>query len=914
MECPYCKYENRDGVRYCSNCGRALSPAVTTNTSTGGTSGGTSRSLAIGTSLQGGRYIVTKILGEGGMGTALLATDKRTDNKLVVIKELVSDNNDPAKFQDDVRNFKREVATLAHLDHPLISYVTDSFEEDSRYFMVQKYIAGENLEERMDRVNQPMKEREVLGLASELLDILDYLAQQTPPIVHRDIKPANIIIGAKDKRAHLVDFGIARADEVKNIKRKQTSALGTPGYAPPEQYQGNADPRSDLYALGATMHHLLTNRDPRNQAPFSYPPVRTLNPQISPETERLITKAVNNDITQRYQGAMAMKRDVDDILLNRFGVSGNTGSYTLGTSGPIVAAGAASTATYANPAMYASQPTQVQQSPYTPVPPPPPFQQGNVYAQPPRRSGGNNVGRNFLLFVIAIVLLGLLAFVLVNFLTTRGSSSNGNATPTVAVPSSGIGANKAQNGQMIGISDGTVAFDTGRTGGDLKQQAAAKLKAGDSTRAVALWNQAVSKDTNDAESLIYLENQRVLASHNPYVTIVVGTMLTGDNSTVSVGRDDLQGAYVAQKSFNEASKLNNNVQIRLLIANAGSNSADTNAVAQQIVQLAQVDKTFVGVMGWPFSGYASVASSVLRPAQVPMISQTASSDALTGISPYFFRVAPPNQMQGVEGAQYAEQTLHATKAVVFVDRNNLYTQSLANAFSTQFTKDGKQVVATESYTVGKTANFSQLLNDAATHNPDLIYFAGYANDASQLLKDLPTSGPLASAQIMGGDALYEIGGYGSSLHGTASRLNFTTFAYPDEWQFLCGQGQTFACTQPSFFSNYKTFFDPNNQHSSGAYGYQRADGDAILSYDATVAMLTAVNNELTGTKTAITTSDVLKGINAIKGANAIQGVSGQISFGTDGNPFKKSLVILRVVNGGFFTLVSVRPCFPVGQC
>ncbi len=406
MECPYCKYENRDGVRYCSNCGRALSPVTTTNTSTGITS----RSLAIGTPLQGGRYIITKILGEGGMGTAVLATDKRTDNKLVVIKELVSDNTDPVKFQEDVRNFKREVATLAHLDHPLISYVTDSFEEDSRYFMVQKYIEGENLEERMDRVNQPMKEREVLGLASELLDILDYLAQQTPPIVHRDIKPANIIIGAKDKRAHLVDFGIARADEAKNIKRKQTSALGTPGYAPPEQYQGNADPRSDLYALGATMHHLLTNRDPRNYAPFSYPPVRTLNSQISPETESLISKAVNNDSTQRYQSAMAMKSDVDVILLKRFGVTGNTGSYTLGTSGPVVAAGAASTIPYANPALYANQPTQVQQPPYTPVPPPPPYQQGNVYAQPPRRQSGNNVGRNFLLFVIAIVLLGALAF------------------------------------------------------------------------------------------------------------------------------------------------------------------------------------------------------------------------------------------------------------------------------------------------------------------------------------------------------------------------------------------------------------------------------------------------------------------------------------------------------------------------
>src|SRR5437868_15014534 len=132
------------------------------------------------------------MLGQGGMGAAMLATDIRLDSKSVVIKELLSDNTDPAKMQEDVRNFKREVATLAHLDHPLIPNVTDHLQEGSRYFMVQEYAEGENLEERMDRVNQPMKEREALGYTSEVLDILDYLAQETPPIVHRDIKPAKI--------------------------------------------------------------------------------------------------------------------------------------------------------------------------------------------------------------------------------------------------------------------------------------------------------------------------------------------------------------------------------------------------------------------------------------------------------------------------------------------------------------------------------------------------------------------------------------------------------------------------------------------------------------------------------------------------------------------------------------------------
>jgi serine/threonine protein kinase len=342
MDCPYCKAQNRKGVRFCSNCGRqmpqtqaaqgssavpptgvaspGLTPTIVAAPHNSGARGNAS-SLTPGTPLQGGRYIVKDVLGQGGMGAALLATDKRLDSKLVVIKELISDSNDPAKLKENELNFKREVVTLAHLDHPLIPNVTDNFDENSRFFMVQEYVEGENLEDRMDRLNQPMNEREVMVYASELLDVLDYLSQQTPPLVHRDIKPANIIISSKDKKAHLVDFGIARADVARNAKRKQTSALGTPGYAPPEQYQGNADPRSDLYALGATLHHLLTNRDPRNYQPFNYPPARSLNAQLSSEVESVLVRALHNDMTQRYQSAAAMKQDIDEILYKRFGIA-----------------------------------------------------------------------------------------------------------------------------------------------------------------------------------------------------------------------------------------------------------------------------------------------------------------------------------------------------------------------------------------------------------------------------------------------------------------------------------------------------------------------------------------------------------------------------------------------------------------
>src|SRR6266487_2692323 len=552
MKCPNCGTVNPPGEEFCENCGCALtaaassgttspagasniavlSPTANTNpgatTAGGGNSGGL-RSLAPGSQLQQGRYVVEKVLGQGGMGAAMLAKDTRVSNKLVVIKELISDSTDPQQHQEDVNNFKREVDTLVQIDHPLVPTVTDSFQERSRYFMVQEYAAGENLEDHMERIKKPMPEREALTYASQVLDILDYLSHLTPPIVHRDIKPANIIIGAKDKRAHLVDFGIARADEAKNAKRKQTSALGTPGYAPPEQYQGNADPRSDLYALAATLHHVITNRDPRNYPPFSYPPVRSLNTRISPETEQVLSRELTNDVNQRYQSAAAMKRDVDDILQRRFGVSGNISSYTLGASGVfgtlgVNTANAATTPSNLNLPTASQIPTQASQArtlpsvtPYVMSPPavPPPsyYQSQPVYApppptqsQPPRSSRSSRRTWMYIALPLLLLLLILSSIFAFNYI---GSHNKGNTTPQgkgatptqgPAIPG-GIGVIKMGN-ESIGISDGIFTFDTGRSDGQYKQQAVDRFKQNnnDPGAVIALLDNAIQHDTNDAEA------------------------------------------------------------------------------------------------------------------------------------------------------------------------------------------------------------------------------------------------------------------------------------------------------------------------------------------------------------------------------------------------------------------------------
>jgi ABC-type branched-subunit amino acid transport system substrate-binding protein len=364
-------------------------------------------------------------------------------------------------------------------------------------------------------------------------------------------------------------------------------------------------------------------------------------------------------------------------------------------------------------------------------------------------------------------------------------------------------------------------------------------------------------------------------------------MLSG--SQVQVGRDDLQGAYVAQKEFNDASKLQGGTQVRLLIANTGSQTStatsNVNRVVQQIIRLQQSDPTFVGVMGWPFSARTQAAIQALSQAHIPMVSQTSSSDSLTDASPYFLRIVPPNTIQGTQGAKYAEQTLHAKKVALFYDENDSYSESLAQDFRTQFVVKDKNQVIEEKYTIGDAASIASAIQKVLSQHVDLIYFSGYASDVSTVLSNLPAG----NLPVMGGDALYELGGYQSSARVNFSRLRFTAFAYPDEWTMLGYAAQT-----PAFFAEYSAAFNPDGQHPGGAYGFTRTDNDVMLSYDATVALLTAYNNALGSGKKNPTPEDENQALHAINGSKAIQGVGGQIAFGSNGDPIDKAIVVLYV--------------------
>ncbi|GCE14427.1 ABC transporter substrate-binding protein [Tengunoibacter tsumagoiensis] len=450
------------------------------------------------------------------------------------------------------------------------------------------------------------------------------------------------------------------------------------------------------------------------------------------------------------------------------------------------------------------------------------------------------------------------------------------------------------NGQPANLkhlSDGSLALDLNRPDGDLKHQAAAKVVAGNRQLAQSLWQQAVLVDSNDAEAWIYLEDQSVLASRQPYVSLVVCTILAKEH--IGGGRDILQGAYIAQKEANAQARLHGGKLLRIVIADIGFDDASAVQVAQQIVLLARQDTTLVGVLGWPTSGSTLAALHVLSNAHIPMVSSTASSDELSGKSPYFFRVVPTDALQGRVAAQYAQTNLHATQVELFYDPDNSYSRSLARAFMQNFV-DGSHHVTAVRYTRGRVESLTAGINQVATLHPDLIYFAGYVSDASVVLKSLPPCQNVC-LKMMGGDALYVQGDYSLEAFSSYKRLYFTSFAFPDEWK-----GE-----QPAFFAQYTQAFDPHNQYQQKKYGYNLPDADAILAYDAMRTLLWAVSQVVLLNK-SLTPEAVRQALSQLTNENAIQGVSGPLAFASNGDALAKPVLILAGQPDGSTTLCYVQ--------
>ncbi|MCB0165000.1 MAG: protein kinase [Anaerolineae bacterium] len=253
------------------------------------------------------RYQVKKRLGAGDMGAVYLAYDPDHDHD-VALK--VANPDAIKKFDWFARMFKREAALMTELAHPGIVKCYGQGQTADYTYLVLEYIDGKNLEDLLDEQPRFLPVTMVVKWALQICDALIYLHGQKPePLILRDLKPNNVMID-QENRARLIDFGIVEPYR----PGRELPLIGTEGYSPPEQYIGYSDARSDIYALGITLHQLLTGRDPRREKPFSHHtvPPSSLNPKIPEALEAIILKAVEYKAKDRYQSATQMR----DVLLD----------------------------------------------------------------------------------------------------------------------------------------------------------------------------------------------------------------------------------------------------------------------------------------------------------------------------------------------------------------------------------------------------------------------------------------------------------------------------------------------------------------------------------------------------------------------------------------------------------------------
>ena len=269
------------------------------------------------------RYYIIGKVGDGGFGSVYKARDTQNADRLVAIKEVSLFGLSPQAMTEATSTFQREVSLLSQLDHPNLPRLYEHFQSPGHWYLVMDFITGETLEEYQGKLpNRRLLLSEVFNIGIQLCTVLDYLHSQQPPIVFRDLKPANIM-RTPAGQLYLIDFGIARY--FKPGQAKDTMALGSPGYAAPEQYgKAQTTPRADIYSLGAVLHQLLTTRDP-SEAPFRFTPLRPKNPQSHSDPgslttsmvevliiklEKLIASMLDMDVNKRPPDVASVKQEL----------------------------------------------------------------------------------------------------------------------------------------------------------------------------------------------------------------------------------------------------------------------------------------------------------------------------------------------------------------------------------------------------------------------------------------------------------------------------------------------------------------------------------------------------------------------------------------------------------------------------
>lgn len=269
--------------------------------------------LSVGTVLKN-RYRVERWVAGGGMAWVYQVQENlaKGGQRVWALKELRADG-DVAQQEEARRLFTQEAHILVDLSHPNLPEVSAFFEEGGRHYLVMEFVRGESLAKRLEEAQAPLLQNQVLDWAIQVCDVLSYLHTRPSPVIFRDLKPSNVMV-TPEGLVKLIDFGIART--FKRGQDRDTVTMGSENYAAPEQWgKAQTDGRADLYALGATMYHLLTNVAPLPAyVPTPLTPLRRHNPAVTEQTAAVVTQAMQPDRAARFQRAEEMREALFECL------------------------------------------------------------------------------------------------------------------------------------------------------------------------------------------------------------------------------------------------------------------------------------------------------------------------------------------------------------------------------------------------------------------------------------------------------------------------------------------------------------------------------------------------------------------------------------------------------------------------
>lgn len=249
------------------------------------------------------KYQIAHLIGKGGMGSVYLAEDINDHTEWAIKEEIISRSNEQL--------LRQEAVILSKLNHPFLPKARQIFELDGNFYIVMEYVQGQTLESLLAKTGK-IPESTVLKWFRQMCDVLVYLHGLDVPVVYRDLKPSNIMIQPSGD-VKIIDFGIAQEYRKGEKAGKKVMVL-TRGYAAPEQYDKRYmdDARTDIYALGVTMHYLLTGKNP-NRPPFHFRPVRKLNPTVSLSAEYIVGKCLQPNPDKRYSNALELHKELENI-------------------------------------------------------------------------------------------------------------------------------------------------------------------------------------------------------------------------------------------------------------------------------------------------------------------------------------------------------------------------------------------------------------------------------------------------------------------------------------------------------------------------------------------------------------------------------------------------------------------------